>query len=130
MKGLFPFLMTAIVLVGTLGCQQEANNTGSQTPKTTQAPAKNASQTSQTAKKTTATSKAPTGNITAAVNKHLQEKLPGSKLEAVDNKNGAVTVKGTVPSQADLKKVEPLTKEVQGVKTVKVEAKVAPVKKQ
>ncbi|MCC5624826.1 BON domain-containing protein, partial [Nostoc sp. CHAB 5715] len=44
------------------------------------------------------------------------------------NKEGEIILKGTATSAEELKKAETLTKEVQGVKTVKVEAKVEAVK--
>ncbi|MBD2383891.1 BON domain-containing protein [Cylindrospermum sp. FACHB-282] len=58
----------------------------------------------------------------------LKEKLPGSNL-VVESKEGVVTVTGTVPAEADLKKIEPIVKQLNGVKSVKVEAKVATDKK-
>ncbi len=160
MKKLIPFLVSGILLVGTIGCQ-EATKTGSETNGTTneaaQAPAKEASQKTETAAKTatdntktaatgaakkietgakTATDKAKTAatgaatdNTKSSVKSKLAEKIPGSKLEAED-KDGVVTIKGTVPSEADLKKIEPAVKEINGVKSVKVEAKVAAAKAQ
>ncbi|AFZ25390.1 putative phospholipid-binding protein [Cylindrospermum stagnale PCC 7417] len=58
----------------------------------------------------------------------LKDKLPGSNL-VVEDKQGVVTVTGTVPTEADLKKIEPIVKQLNGVKSVKVEAKVATEKK-
>ena len=55
----------------------------------------------------------------------LEANLPASEL-TVEAKNDAVTVAGTVPTQAELDKISPLTKQIKGVKSVKVEAKVAP----
>jgi hyperosmotically inducible periplasmic protein len=57
-----------------------------------------------------------------------------SKLEAniqkgqltVTAKDGTVVVSGTVQTQEQLDKIEPLTKEIKGVKTVSVAAKVVP----
>jgi|UPI000370504A osmotically-inducible protein OsmY len=132
MKKLIVFLMSGILLAGTVACQQEAAKTGPETPgaanENTKAPVKEASQTSQTSNKAVTTSKSSANDLISAVSKHLKEKLPGSKLE-VEGQDGAITVKGTVPSPAELKKVVPLAKEVKGVKTVKVEAKVEPTKK-
>ncbi|MEH2107895.1 MAG: hypothetical protein V7K43_16935 [Nostoc sp.] len=47
----------------------------------------------------------------------------------VEKKEGEIILKGTATSVEELKKGETLAKEVQGVKTVKVEAKVDTVKK-
>jgi hyperosmotically inducible periplasmic protein len=156
MKKLIPLLVSGILVVGTFGCQ-EAPKTGSETPTTTneaaQAPAKPASQTNQTTDKTTA--KTPTtqttpletstdakvktasektaatkakGDLKTEVREKLNKGLPGNKLQ-VENKEGEIILKGTATSAEELKKAETLAKEVLGVKTVKVEAKVEAVKK-
>ncbi len=131
MKKLILFLMSGILLAGTVACQQDAAKTGPEAPsatnENTKAPVKEASQTSQTSNKAVTTSKSSANDVISAVSKQLKEKLPGSKLQ-VEGKDGAIIVKGTVPSPAELKKVAPLAKEVKGVKTVKVEAKVEPTK--
>lgn len=46
-------------------------------------------------------------------------------LLAVQAKDGAVTVSGTVPNQQDLSKIDPLAKEIKGVKSVVNKATVA-----
>ncbi|MBD0263451.1 MAG: BON domain-containing protein [Tolypothrix sp. Co-bin9] len=141
MKKLIPFLVSGILLVGSIGCQ-EATKTGSENE--AGAPAKEASQTTEGAMKGGDAMKAGDamkgGNAMKAgdamkggtdtkslVNSKLIEKIPGSNLVA-ENKDGVVTVTGTVPSQADINKIEPAVKEVSGVKSVKVEAKVGGAK--
>jgi hyperosmotically inducible periplasmic protein len=134
MKKLISVLVSGILLVGTFGCQ-EATKTGTETPGTTNEankPAKEATQkTATTIKNTTDKAKkgvaGATNNIQTLVGNKLKEKIPGSKL-TVENKDGVVTVTGTVPTEANLKKIEPLVKKLQGVKSVKVEAKVASTK--
>jgi hyperosmotically inducible periplasmic protein len=155
MKKLILLLISSIFVVGTFGCQ-EATKTGSETSSTTneatQAPAKPASQINQTADKTTtkipgtqttplavstdtiktdsektAATKAKS-NLKTEVSEKLNKGLPGNKLQ-VENKEGEIILKGTAASVEELKKAETLAKEVQGVKTVKVEAKVDTVKK-
>ncbi|OUL19873.1 BON domain-containing protein [Nostoc sp. 106C] len=158
MKKLIPLLVTGILVVGTFGCQ-DATKTSSDTSTTNESsqPAKEASQKTATGAKTTTetgkTAVKETGDKTktavkeAAANtktaakgvaestskslilSKLSEKIPGSKL-IVEDKDGAVTVKGTVPTEADLKKIAPLVKEQKGVKSVKVEAKAASAKAQ
>ncbi|MBD2359131.1 BON domain-containing protein [Tolypothrix sp. FACHB-123] len=116
MKKLIPFLVSSILVVGAVGCQDASKN-ASETPSTTNEasqPAKEASA------KTKTTAKSP-------ILSKLEEKIPGSKL-VVAEKDGVVTVTGTVPTEADIKKIEPLVKEQKGVKTVKVEAKAASTK--
>ncbi|MEH2261086.1 BON domain-containing protein [Nostoc sp.] len=151
MKKLILLVVSSILVVGTFGCQ-EAPKTGSETPNTTneaaQAPAKPASETNQTAKvpetrttplaastgtkvktdsEKTAATKAKS-DLKTEVSAKLNKGLPGNKLQ-VENKQGEIILKGTATSVEELKKAETLAKEVQGVKTVKVEAKVDTVKK-
>ncbi len=64
------------------------------------------------------------GDLESEVRTKLEANIPNSKL-IVDAKEGAVTVAGTVTNQAQLTKVEPLTKQIKGVKTVAVKATVA-----
>ncbi|MBC6433678.1 BON domain-containing protein [Nostoc sp. HG1] len=154
MKKLILLLISSILVVGTFGCQ-EATKTGSETSSTTnetaQAPATPASQINQTADKTiaipgtqttplaastdtkvktdsekTAATKAKS-NLKTEVSEKLNKNLPGNKLQ-VENKEGEIILKGTATSAEELQKAETLTKEVEGVKTVKVEAKVEAVK--
>jgi hypothetical protein len=64
-------------------------------------------------------------DLQSEVRSKLEANLPASQL-TVDAKDGAVTVGGTVPTQPQLARIEPLAKEIYGVKTVTVNAKVAP----
>ncbi len=138
MKKVILFLVSGVLAFGAVACQDNANKTA-EAPGTneTAAPAKEASQKTESSKTgipgttvKSATENA-TGEVKSIVKSKLEEKFPGSKLE-VEEKAGVLTIKGTVPSQADLKKIEPAVKEykLQGVKTVKVEAKVASKKPQ
>jgi osmotically-inducible protein OsmY len=65
------------------------------------------------------------GDLESEVRTKLEANIPNGKL-TVDAKNGDVTVAGSVPTQAQLAKVEPLAKQIKGVKTVAVKATVAP----
>ncbi|MEH2324892.1 MAG: BON domain-containing protein [Nostoc sp.] len=155
MKKLILLLVSSILVVGTFGCQ-EAPKTGSETPSATneaaQPTATPASQINQTGDKTTAkipviqttplavstdttkTDSAKTAatkaksNLKTQVSEKLNKGLPGNKLQ-VENKESEIILKGTATSAEELKKAETLAKEVKGVKTVKVEAKVEAVKK-
>ncbi|BAY08542.1 BON domain-containing protein [Calothrix sp. NIES-2098] len=169
MKKLIPLLVSGILVVGAVGCQ-EATKTSSDTSTTNTStqPVKEASQKTatgaKTATETAKTTAKETGDKTktaakattetgktavkqAAANtktttkaaaestsknlilSKLSEKIPGSKL-VVEDKDGVVTVKGTVPTEADVKKIESIVKEQKGVKSVKVEAKAASAKAQ
>jgi osmotically-inducible protein OsmY len=142
MKKLIPFLVSSVLLAGMVGCQ-EAPKTGSETTGTTSetpaVPAKPASDTTRNIDNSTAT---PTATSTATpsatststtdlkteISKKLKASLPENKLEVV-NKNGAIILKGTATSQQEITQAETLIKEVAGVKSVKVEAKVKTEKK-
>jgi len=124
MKKLIPLLISSILVVGTFGCQDATKN-ASETPSTTNEasqPAKEAAANTKTITKTT-TDTTPKSLILSK----LSQTIPGSKL-VVEDKDGAVIVKGTVPTEADIKKIEPLVKQQKGVKSVKVEAKAASAK--
>lgn len=155
MKKLIPFLVSGILVIGAVGCQ-ETTKTGSETPSTTneasQAPAKPASETNPSVDNTVKVPAQPTlvpiptsqtklkidspktaatkaeSDLKIEVSKKLNKDLPGNKLE-VENKEDEIILKGTASSVEELKKAETLAKEVQGVKTVKVEAKVEALKK-
>jgi len=146
MKKLIPFLVSSVLLAGMVGCQ-EAPKTGSETTGTTSetpaVPAKPASDTTRIIDNSTATPTAtPTATSTATpsatststtdlkteISKKLKASLPENKLEVV-NKNGAIILKGTATSQQEITQAETLIKEIVGVKSVKVEAKVKTEKK-
>lgn len=65
------------------------------------------------------------GDLQSEVRSKLEVNLPAAKL-VVNAKDGLVTVSGTVPTQQQLAKIEPLAKEIKGVNTVNVTAVVAP----
>lgn len=147
MKKLASFVITGVLMFATAACG--GGTSTSEAPDSTAAPGaakEAASKTDTAAKDTTSTTKTAAqdaakktdtatktaaqggaaGAKTIAKNK-LAEKIPGSKLD-VTEKDGVLTVTGTVPTEADLKKIEPTIKEYKfkDVKSVKVEAKVAP----
>lgn len=65
------------------------------------------------------------GDLKSEVRSKLEANIPNGKL-AVDAKDGAVVVSGTVQTQDQLDKIEPLTKEIKGVSSVTVKAVLAP----
>jgi hypothetical protein len=65
------------------------------------------------------------GDLQSEVRSKLEVNITKGAL-TVEAKDGLVTVGGTVPNQTDLAKIEPLAKEIKGVKQVNVTAVVAP----
>ena len=141
MKKLIPFLVSSVLLAGMVGCQEApktgSETTGTGTTTTPVVPAKPASDTTpmidnSTATPTSTTSPTSTSKSTTdlktEISKKLKAGLPDNKLEVV-NKNGEITLKGTATSQKEITQAETLIKEVAGVKSVKVEAKVKADKK-
>lgn len=63
-------------------------------------------------------------DLASEVRSKLEANIPASAL-VVDAEEGAVTVTGTVPTQEQLDKIEPLAKEIKGVQSVSVKATVA-----
>jgi osmotically-inducible protein OsmY len=55
--------------------------------------------------------------------------LPASQL-TVEADDGAVEVTGTVPTQEQLDRIEPLAREIKGVQNVSVNVNVAPAQPQ
>jgi len=64
-------------------------------------------------------------DLSSEVRSKLEANLPKTNLTAVA-KAGAVVISGTVQNQEQLTKIEPLAKEIKGVQTVNVAAKIAP----
>jgi hyperosmotically inducible periplasmic protein len=62
-------------------------------------------------------------DLRSQVRSKLEANLPASAL-AIDAKEGAVTVSGTVINEKQLNKIEPLAREISGVKSVEVKATV------
>jgi len=65
------------------------------------------------------------GDLSSEVRSKLEANIPNGNL-TVAAKDGAVVVSGTVQTQNQLNKIEPLAKQIKGVKSVNVAAKVAP----
>lgn len=63
------------------------------------------------------------GDLESEVRSKLEANLPASQL-AVEAKDGVVTISGTVPTQEQYQRIEPLAKEIKGVQSVVVNAEV------
>lgn len=64
-------------------------------------------------------------DLESEVRSKLEANLPASAL-VIEAEDGAVTVSGTVPTQEQFERIEPLAKEIKGVQAVNVKAAVAP----
>ena len=62
-------------------------------------------------------------DIQSEVRSKLEANLPASAL-AISSKDGAVTVMGTVVDEKQIQKIEPLAKQIGGVKSVEIKATV------
>jgi hypothetical protein len=148
MKKLIPLLISGIIVVGAFGCQEAPKNSSenpSTTNETSSVPASPAAETTQTTDKiplptpnadskqipitetTTPPATKVVDDLKTEVSAKLQEGLPDNKLQ-VQAEGNEIILKGTASSKVELKKAKTLVKQVKGVKTVKVEAKVEPGK--
>lgn len=64
-------------------------------------------------------------DLESEVRAKLEANIPRGKL-AVEAEDGTVAIKGTVPNQKEYETIEPLAKEIKGVKVVTVDVKVVP----
>jgi hyperosmotically inducible periplasmic protein len=64
------------------------------------------------------------GDLASEVRTKLEANIHPGNL-AVEAKDGAVTIAGTVPTQEQFDKIEPLAKEIKGVTSVDVKATIA-----
>ncbi len=149
MKKFIPFIIGSLLIVGTVSCQDTAK-TSSDAPdnagETVASPEASSAQQIQN----DATSEVrrdqlnsdirareqrnnatggdgdrAEGDLQSEVRSKLEANLPASQL-GVEAENGVVTVSGTVPTEEQLQRVEPLAKEIKGVTSVKVDVQVKP----
>jgi hyperosmotically inducible periplasmic protein len=66
------------------------------------------------------------GNLKSEVRSKLEANLPASAL-AIDAKDGVITVTGSVVNENQLQKIEPLAKEIKGVRSVVIKATISAV---
>lgn len=64
-------------------------------------------------------------DLASEVRSKLEANIPRAKL-VVEANDGVVSIGGTVPDQKEYKTIEPLAKEILGVKSVKTDVKVVP----
>lgn len=154
MKKLTPFLLSSVLLLGTVACQ-DVSKTSTDAPNSTQespeAPDAETVQNSQEDAQSEIRrnqlnsdirSREQRNNITgddairseddleSEVRSKLEANIPKSQLSVEATEDGTVTVSGTIPNQQDLSKIEPLSKEIKGVKSVVNKVTFAPPKAQ
>jgi len=66
------------------------------------------------------------GDLASEVRSKLEANIPKGQLTVDAADDGTVTVGGTVNNQKELAKIEPLSKQIKGVKIVVVKATIAP----
>lgn len=148
MKAIMPLVLSSILLLGTVACDNNAK-TSSSAPDTTENTGEVPTDKTILANQKDATSQVRRdqlnadirareqrnnvtgGNATRAnsdiaseVRSKLEANIPSSQL-TVAAKDGAIVVSGTVQTQEQLNKIDPLSKQIKGVKSVKVLVKVA-----
>jgi len=148
MKKLTIFLLSSVLLFGAAACSDNAK-TSADAPDSTQATpeapkAESVQKTKQDATDETrrrqlnadikareernnitgGDTKRADGDLKSEVRSKLEANLPDSQL-TVEAEDGVVVVAGTVLKQEQLAKIEPLAKEIKGVKNVNVKATVA-----
>jgi hyperosmotically inducible protein len=57
-------------------------------------------------------------DLESEVRSKLEANIPKSQLAVEATEDGTVTVSGTLPNEQDLQKIEPLAKQIRGVKAV------------
>jgi osmotically-inducible protein OsmY len=154
MNRLFPLLLGGFIALGAVGCDT-AQRTSSEAPTTTDQVGEVANP--ETARQNQADSTSETrrsqldadirareerdqliggddgqradSDLASEVRSKLEANLPASQL-AVEAEDGAVKISGTVPTQEQLARIEPLAREIRGVQQVSVNAEVAPAQPQ
>lgn len=152
MKKLISVLISSLLLVSTIACSNvaktseqapDSTNTSTQPPDTTKAQDIHKDGTSDLRRKQLNAdirsreqrnqmagkdANRTDDDLRSEVRSKLEANLPASQL-AVDAKDGNVSISGTVPTQPQYQRIEPLAKEIYGVKNVEVKVEVAPAKR-
>jgi osmotically-inducible protein OsmY len=148
MKKLTIFLLSSVLLFGAAACSDNAKTSADAPNSTNESPkapeAESVQKTKQDAVDETrrkqlnadikareernnitgGDTKRADGDLKSEVRSKLEANLPDSQL-TVEADDGVVVVAGTVLKQEQLAKIEPLAKQIKGVKTVNVKATVA-----
>jgi hyperosmotically inducible periplasmic protein len=147
MKKLTPFFLSSVLLLGVAAC--DTARTSNSSPDTATKPESNLKEPVAQKNQNDATSdlrrrqlnsdirsreqrnnatggdtNRSNGDLQSEVRSKLEANLPQSEL-TITAEEGAVTIAGTVVDEQQLNKIEPLTKQIKGVRTVAVKANVA-----
>ncbi|MFN6561828.1 MAG: BON domain-containing protein [Nostoc sp. ChiSLP01] len=149
MKKLTPLVISCLLVFGVAACDNTSKtsesapanpNEAAQTPsaQTTEASQKDAQSDlrrrqlnedirarEQRNNATGGDAKRAAGDLASEVRSKLEANIPGGQLTVSAAEDGIVTVGGTVPNQDQIAKIERLSKEIKGVKSVVVKATVA-----
>ncbi|MHC5599134.1 MAG: BON domain-containing protein [Nostoc sp.] len=150
MQKLTPFLISGLLVFGVAACDnasktsESAPNNANEAPATPTAKTTEASQQdaqSEVRRKqadadirareqrnnaTGGDAKRAKGDLASEVRSKLEVNIPKGVLTVNAADDGIVTVGGTVNNQKELAKIEPLAKQIKGVKSVIVKATVVP----
>lgn len=148
MQKLTPFVISCLLVFGVAACDNVSKTSESAPGNVNEAPQTPSAQTTEASQKdaqselrrrqlnedirareqrnnaTGGDANRAEADIASEVRSKLEANIPGGQL-TVAAKDGTVTVGGTVPNQDQIAKIEPLSKEIKGVKTVVVKAIVA-----
>lgn len=148
MKKLTIFLLSSVLLFGAAACSDNAKTSADAPNSTNESPEAPKAESVQKTKEdgidetrrkqlnadikareernniTGGDTKRADGDLKSEVRSKLEANLPDSQL-TVEAEDGVVVVAGTVLKQEQLAKIEPLAKQIKGVKTVNVKATVA-----
>ncbi len=147
MKKLTLFLISSVLIISTTACQEAAKTsadapsdtttsvaqTNAPSPEATVAAKEDAQSDTRRAQldadirareqRNNATNSGssenrPAGDLASQVRSKLEANIPAGNLTVEGTDGGAITVSGTVINQDQLNKIEPLAKEIKGVKSV------------
>ncbi|WP_138498936.1 BON domain-containing protein [Nostoc sp. PA-18-2419] len=152
MQKLTPFVISCLLVFGVAACDNASKTSESAPGNPNQAPQTPTAQTTEASQKdaqselrrkqlnqdirareqrnnaTGGDANRDKGDLASEVRSKLEANIPNGQLTVDAAKDGTVTVGGTVNNKEQLGKIEPLSKQIKGVKSVVVKAVVAPPK--
>ncbi|MCC5605449.1 BON domain-containing protein [Nostoc sp. CHAB 5834] len=152
MQKLTPFLISSLLIFGVAACDNASKTSESAPSNPNEAPQSPTVQTTQASQQdaqsdvrrrqlnsdirareernnvTGGDTDRASGDLASQVRSKLEANIPKGQLTVNATDDGTVTVGGTVNNEQELAKIEPLSKQIKGVKTVVVKATVTPPK--